>query len=218
MIEQIHDGLLRAARNIYVKAQGRKSLKKRTLSAGSLSDRALNKVLGFAGQEQRLNYLKIQNGVSHLRGTPRSEETAVQTAHRTTSEFAEFTSEFFRTGLFLLQQAARDAYVKVQGLSIIGGRVLDNGSATDRALNKVLGFENQRERLEYLMARTVSSNAAKMIEILRPAVEGDASVSRRELNRINLDLLFVVQSRLMQLRLDDDISRFIGVGLKPKQR
>ena len=147
-----------------------------------------------------------------------STRKAVRAARQIASEFADFSSDFFRTALSLFRDAVRATYVMAQD-SLLGNLFLDNGSLADRTLNKILGFGNQKERLEYLMRRTVSSNAAKMLEILTPAIEQNSPISPSAFRQFDqgTDMMIKAQLRITQLSLDEKLSRFIGVGLKPPQ-
>lgn len=140
---------------------------------------------------------------------------AIRAARQITSEFKDYSLDFLRTGITLFQEASRAVYLYAQDISFIGGWFLDRPSLADRAMNKLLGFENQKERLEYLINKTINSSAAKLIEILSREDFPNRN-STQDFPATNMHMLMKARLRIQQIKLDDIISRTIALGLKSK--
>jgi hypothetical protein len=62
------------------------------------------------------------------------------------------------------------------------------------------------------MRRTLSSNAAKMLEILTPAIEQNSPISPSVFRQFDqgTDMMIKAQLRITQLRLDENIQSFLN--------
>jgi hypothetical protein len=100
----------------------------------------------------------------------------------TISDFQDFGSLAYKGASSFYLEYAQKAYVGAQGFWPINKIFLDNGRFLDRTLNSVLGFENQKERLQSLSRQLTSTYAGKWINYLgslEESLEAGKGITRK---------------------------------------
>lgn len=193
-------GLRKIARNIYIKAQNYKPFVNTTLTAGSLSDRLLNKSLGFTNHKQRLNYLKIRQGYEFLTAdTHKDKSSSNETLfffRWMVSEFRGLASDIIKGARLSYYDFVRFIYVRAQYRDMIGNKFLAHDGTADRVLNDILGFKDREERLKYLLNNMILYGASLAIKSLEQQKELPA------MSKVLPLVFFKIQSRLNKLTMD----------------
>ncbi|MCX5750402.1 MAG: hypothetical protein NT099_01825 [Candidatus Saganbacteria bacterium] len=194
-------------RENYVQAQKNPRISKRTLKAGGIADQALNYALGFSTQTQRLFFL--HNPDQH----PNAGTTA-PISQIVTSLFQKVADEVTRTAAWayteakaMLKQGVKTAYAETQEITFIGTRFLKEGSTLDQKLNRVLGFKDQLERLEFLQDRMQVKDALKIIGWLEKVDKGEISDPPRISNQT---VFWTIAKKITQMQFDALLKKSLG--------
>lgn len=144
------------ARSVYYRALDMGLARRGTLKPNSVADRALNWLLDFRNQRQRVGNYKSARGARYLRQEflPQASTSgfSLETA-QLVSKFEEICQQTYEGASLFCRTMAKELYIGAQNIGPISRVFLPYRSVADNALNWVLGFDNQQKRLGYLLER-----------------------------------------------------------------